>query len=183
MAKEQIFIKFSHKKDKIVLNLNNRIMNTTKLLSTQLILGLLIFSSCSNAEQKKEAQSNASTEVAADPGDWTTNKGIGPVTNISFDSSIDEGLAEEGQSIFVAKCSACHKPNKKYIGPAMVGIFERRTPEWTANMILNPTEMVQKDPMAKELLMEFNGTPMANQNLTQEEVRAVLEYFRTLKSE
>lgn len=50
-------------------------------------------------------------------------------------------------------------------------------------MIMNPMEMVQKDPIAKELLMEYNGTPMANQNLTQEETRAVLEYFRTLKSE
>jgi hypothetical protein len=40
--------------------------------------------------------------------------------------------------------------------------------------------MVQKDPMAKKLLMEFNGSPMANQNLTEDDARAVLEYFRTL---
>ena len=46
---------------------------------------------------------------------------------------------------------------------------------------LNPDEMVQKDPLAKALLMEFNGSPMANQNLTEEEARSVLEYFRTLK--
>lgn len=38
-----------------------------------------------------------------------------------------------------------------------------------------------KDPLAKELLIEFNGSPMANQNLSQEDARAVLEYFRTLK--
>ena len=34
-----------------------------------------------------------------------------------------------------------------------------RTPEWIMNMILNPTEMVEKDPLAKELLVEFNGSP------------------------
>mmetsp|Transcript_8335 Transcript_8335/g.27701 ORF Transcript_8335/g.27701 Transcript_8335/m.27701 type:complete len:159 (+) Transcript_8335:76-552(+) len=158
-------------------------MNITKLLSTLLILGLLITSACSNDEQNNGGQSDATVEAAADPGDWTTNKGIGPVTSINFDADINVALADEGQSIFTAKCSACHKPNKKYIGPAMANIFERRTPEWTANMIMNPMEMVQKDPIAKELLMEFNGTPMANQNLTQEETRAVLEYFRTLKSE
>jgi cytochrome c len=28
--------------------------------------------------------------------------------------------------------------------------------------------------------MESNGSPMANQNLTEEEARSVLEYFRTL---
>jgi hypothetical protein len=48
------------------------------------------------------------------------------------------------------------------------------------NMILNPDGMVKEDPVAKQLLMEYNGTPMANQNLTKEEARAVLEYFRTL---
>ncbi len=158
-------------------------MNTTKLLSTLLILGLLITAACSNGEQNSEGQNEVKVEASADPGDWTTNKGIGPITNISFDATIDQGLADEGQSIFTAKCSACHKPNKRYIGPEMAGIFDRRTPEWTANMIMNPMEMVQKDPIAKELLMEYNGTPMANQNLTQEETRAVLEYFRTLKSE
>ena len=47
-------------------------------------------------------------------------------------------------------------------------------------MILNPEEMTQKDPLAKELLIEFNGSPMANQGLTKEDARAVLEYFRTL---
>ena len=49
------------------------------------------------------------------------------------------------------------------------------------NMILDPEGMVQKDPLAKSLLIEFNGSPMANQSLTKEEARAVLEYFRTLK--
>jgi hypothetical protein len=47
------------------------------------------------------------------------------------------------------------------------------------NMILNPEEMVQKDPIAKQLLVEYNGAPMANQNLTEDEARAILEYFRT----
>ena len=47
-------------------------------------------------------------------------------------------------------------------------------------MILDPEKMVQEDPIAKQLLIDFNGSPMANQNLTDEEARAVLEYFRTL---
>ena len=45
---------------------------------------------------------------------------------------------------------------------------------------LNPEEMVNNDPIAKKLLVEFNGAPMANQNLTEDEARAVVEYFRTL---
>jgi hypothetical protein len=48
------------------------------------------------------------------------------------------------------------------------------------NMILNPEEMVNKDPIAKELLDRYLS-PMADQNLTEEEARKVLEYFRTIK--
>ncbi len=48
------------------------------------------------------------------------------------------------------------------------------------NMILNPENMTKEDPIAKKLLQEYNGVQMTNQNLTQEEARAVLEYFRTL---
>jgi len=47
------------------------------------------------------------------------------------------------------------------------------------NMILNPEEMIQKDPIAKQLLIDSNGAPMANQNLTEDEARSILEYFRT----
>ena len=38
--------------------------------------------------------------------------------------------------------------------------------------------MVKENPAAKQLLAEYIA-PMANQSLTQDEARAVLEYFRT----
>jgi hypothetical protein len=47
------------------------------------------------------------------------------------------------------------------------------------NMILNPAEMVEKHPEARKLLAEFM-TPMPDQNLTQDDARAVLEYLRSL---
>ncbi|WP_340154151.1 c-type cytochrome, partial [uncultured Winogradskyella sp.] len=82
---------------------------------------------------------------------------------------------------YTKMCTACHKADKKFIGPAPTGILSRRSPEWVMNMILNPEEMIKQDPLAQDLLLEFNGAPMANQHLTEEEARAVLEYFRTLK--
>jgi len=109
-----------------------------------------------------------------------TNKGIGPVTSLELPAEIDQAMATKGAEVYKSKCTACHKIGKKFIGPAPNGIFERRSPEWIMNMILNPDEMVQKDADAKALLIEFNGSPMANQNLTEEEARNVLEYFRTL---
>ena len=89
-------------------------------------------------------------------------------------------MVTHGAEVYKKMCTACHRPEKKFIGPAPKGIMERRAPEWIMNMILNPEQMVKENPLAKDLLMEFNGAPMANQNLTEEEARAVLEYFRTL---
>ena len=90
-------------------------------------------------------------------------------------------MATLGADVFKKMCTACHRPDKKFIGPAPKNILSRRSPEWIMNMILNPDEMVQKDALAKALLIEFNGSPMANQSLSEEDARAVLEYFRTLK--
>ena len=111
---------------------------------------------------------------------WESNYGIGPITAFELPAEIDQDMANNGMVVYEAKCTACHKAEKNFIGPAPKGIFERRTPAWVMNMIIDPEGMIAKDPIAKQLLIKFNGAPMANQNLTEEEARAVLEYFRTL---
>jgi hypothetical protein len=62
----------------------------------------------------------------------------------------------------------------------MKGIYERRSPEWVMNMLLNPAEMLKKDPVAIALLKEYNNIMMLNQNLTNDEARSITEYLRTL---
>ncbi len=108
------------------------------------------------------------------------NKGIGPITSIDLGNKVDQEMASHGADVFKNLCTACHRSDKKFIGPSPKNILSRRTPEWIMNMILNPNEMVQKDPLAKDLLIEFNGSPMADQSVTKEDARAILEYFRTL---
>lgn len=108
------------------------------------------------------------------------NKGVGPIKDVTIPETIDEELAAKGQEVYEKNCTACHKPDKKHIGPAPKDILERRTPEWVMNMIINPDKMVQEDPLAKDLLIEFNGSPMSNQGITEDEARAILEYIRTL---
>ena len=101
--------------------------------------------------------------------------------NPPLGATVDQALAEKGKELFKINCTACHKPTKKFIGPAPKGILERRAPEWVMNMILNPEEMIANDPIAKQLLLEANGAPMANQHLNEEQARAILEYFRTIE--
>jgi mono/diheme cytochrome c family protein len=95
-----------------------------------------------------------------------SNKGIGPISSMEFDAKIDDKLVETGAAAFKQKCTACHMAERKLIGPAMKGIYERRNPAWVMNIILNPTEMLQKDPTAMSLLKEYNNIMMLNQNLT-----------------
>ena len=144
-------------------------------------LVVIIASSCGGKEKKEDKVATPKEEnnevVDVDP---MNDKGIGPITSITL-AEIDETMAAEGNEIFKLKCSACHKFSKKFVGPALKGVTERRTPEWIMNMILNPEEMIQKNPIAKQLLIEANGAPMANQNLTEKEARLILEYFRTKK--
>ena len=133
----------------------------------------------SHAKSPAQPKAEEKATTADASADAMNNKGIGPVSELAL-AEVDQGLVAKGEDLFNKNCSACHKPDKRYIGPAVSGVTERRTPEWIMNMILNPTEMIQKDPLAKQLVGEYNGAVMANQNLTEEEARAILEYFRTL---
>ena len=163
------------------------------LIKIIFLFGISLLISCGDKEDKKENDEvqlgnyEKKDEVKqvekmpeADLIDMS-NKGIGPVKNLELPNEIDQGMVAKGKAGFDSKCLACHKTHKKFIGPAPVGILDRRSPEWIMNMILNPGEMVQNDPIAKQLLIEHNGSPMANQGLTEEEARQILEYFRTLK--
>jgi len=105
------------------------------------------------------------------------NKGIGPITELTL-SKIDTSLARFGKSLFKAQCVNCHKIDERYIGPALKGIAQRRSPEWIMNMMLNPIVMTQKDRIAIKLLSIYS-TQMLVQNLTKEDARSILEYLRT----
>ncbi len=131
-----------------------------------------------NRTQKEEKKEGAA-EVTEVPIDMD-NKGIGPIKSLVFDNEINQAMASQGEATFKQKCMACHLPDRKLIGPSMKGIYERRSPEWVINLLLNPTEMLKQDPIAKALLKKYNNVMMLNQNLSEEEARSVAEYLRTL---
>jgi mono/diheme cytochrome c family protein len=152
-----------------------------KLKVFGMVLTALFILSC-GGDAKKDSKAEKPAEVEAPAEiDPMKDKGIGPITSVTL-GELDEAMAATGKDVFKLKCSACHKVSKRFVGPALTGIMDRRTPEWIMNMILNPEEMVAKNKIAKDLLAEYLS-PMANQSLTEEEARQILEYFRTLKAE
>lgn len=106
------------------------------------------------------------------------DKGYGPVISITLEA-IDPELVAQGKQLFHNNCTACHRINKKHIGPKISGITKRRSPEWIMNIIFNPQEMMEKNPAAIQLLEEYKA-PMPNQYLNIDEVRSILEYFRSI---
>ena len=135
------------------------------------LLAIIVLTSC-GGDKKKENSKEQIVEI-----DPMKDKGIGPITHVDISNEIDNNMTERGKEIFKSMCSACHKIDQRVIGPALGGITKRRTPEWIMNMIMNPDQMVKENAQARKLLAEYIS-PMANQNLTEEETRFVLEYFR-----
>lgn len=151
---------------------------TIKLKLMALTIVLIALFSCGGNTPTTE---NTTTEPVVEniaPSDPMSDKGIGSITSVDITADVDPVVATEGEAIFTAKCTACHKMGKRYIGPDLTGVTTRRTPEWIMNMILNPEEMLAKNEIAKKLIAEYNA-PMANQNLTEAEARSILEFFRT----
>ena len=129
---------------------------------------------------------NSTNDAAASGGGAATSlsafqleNGIGPITEVvTLPAAVDEKMAEHGEEVFNQKCAACHKLEERYVGPALGKVLERRSPAFVMNMILNPQDMIEQHPVTKQLLAEFMSF-MPNQNLTQDEARAVLEYIRS----
>ena len=153
-----------------------------KLHFTICLLGTsLLYFQCSDSKSTSEnAPPPKSLVKKTEVMDPMKNKGIGPVSSVVLSADIDETMAANGKVLFEKLCTACHKSTKKFIGSSPKDILKRRSPEWAMNMIMNPDEMILEDPIAKQLLIEANGAPMANQNVSEEDARMILEYFRTL---
>ena len=129
----------------------------------------------SEAHEENEAH-EASEQEEGGLTAFEVENGIGPIKEAIVVGPIDSKLASQGEQIFTTKCSACHKLGEKYVGPALGQVTQRRTPTYVMNMMLNPQEMYERHPVAKDLLAQYM-TQMPNLSLTGEEARAIVEYL------
>lgn len=141
---------------------------------------LMMATACSSntqeGQQTRQENDGATVQMEEEPGESTTT-GESTTNSIDLTAEIDPALVEKGKAVFDVKCVACHMFDTRMIGPALAGVTQRRQPDWIMNMVMDPVMMTETDSIAKALLAEY-GIQMINQNINEEDARALLEYFR-----
>ena len=155
-------------------------MNRLTAWSTMLLLSLTLAacgggSSSSTPQPSGSAAQTESGTGAQDPEALAAE--IGPVKQVSLGEQIDAALARQGEQLFNTYCTACHRLDERFIGPALRDVTKRRGPVYIMNVILNPNGMIQRHPVMKQLVQEY-GTMMTDMALSEEQTRAILEYLR-----
>jgi nitrite reductase (NO-forming) len=98
--------------------------------------------------------------------------------NIPATAVPTEPVAIHGKVAFESKCLACHSiAGGDKLGPDLYGVTKRRDTPWLTRWLKDPEQMLQADASAKQLLDKYK-VPMPNQNLSDQEVREYLAYFK-----
>tara|TARA_A100001011_G_scaffold379952_1_gene446608 strand:+ start:1824 stop:3131 length:1308 start_codon:yes stop_codon:yes gene_type:complete len=68
---------------------------------------------------------------------------------------------QAGKKLFNSNCAACHKLNKKAVGPALKGVSAKYDREWLYSWIKNSSAMIKSgDPQAVAVWEEYNKVAM-----------------------
>ena len=98
----------------------------------------------------------------------------------SVNLSAQEANAANGEKLYKSVCAACHKLDKKLIGPALKGITEKRDQEWLIKWIKDSPGLIKSgDKLAIQVFEENNKLPMtANPQLSDQDILDILEYTK-----
>ncbi|MGO1245501.1 MAG: c-type cytochrome [Sphingobacterium sp.] len=154
-----------------------------KRLNILLFVGLLTTAiACNNnpktnsSETPPEAKVDQPKEMVVHDYLKEGNKGIGPIRSFT-QPQFQQRVADDGNKLFIVKCTMCHEHGEDKLGPALKGVTKKRTPEWILNLMLNTQEMFDKDPDALALKDDFESM-MVSVGLNEQEAKSILEYLR-----
>ncbi|WP_456378543.1 c-type cytochrome [Lutibacter sp.] len=98
----------------------------------------------------------------------------------SLNLSAQEADVANGEKLFKSTCAACHKLDKKLVGPALKGITDKREQDWLISWIKDSPGMIKSgDKLAIQVFEENNKLPMiANPQLSDQDIIDILEYTK-----
>lgn len=155
-----------------------------QILVSVFITGTLMFaiacnsSSDKNADQSGDNSAAKSDTSASASSSGNEKAGVGKFQHVELSHPLDQKMVTTGKNVYDLKCASCHKlSDEKLVGPGWKDVTKRRTPEWIMNFVTNTEEMLEKNAVAKNLY-EVCLVKMPNQNLSDDDARAVLEFQR-----
>jgi cytochrome c5 len=139
-----------------------------------------IIAACGGAKNENTAAASEPAAEKTESGNpsYDPHRGEGKFTKVDVGPNLDAAMAATGEKTYGVKCGSCHKlTDEKLVGPGWKGVTSRNTAEWIMNFITNTDEMLTKDPKAQAQL-EICLVRMPNQNLSDDEARALYEFMR-----
>ncbi|TXD70981.1 c-type cytochrome [Aequorivita lipolytica] len=108
-----------------------------------------------------------------------------PVADTAVASDSAGGDVAAGESLFKANCAACHKMDKKAVGPALRGVGEKYDRDWLYKWINNSQALIASgDALAVKLFEENNKAVMtAFPALSETDIDNILAYTDQPKAE
>lgn len=101
----------------------------------------------------------------------------GPTTEVEVE--VSEAVSR-GAALFEEKCVGCHTIGRgPTVGPDLEGVVESRERDWLLEWIQNPDEMLAAgDPLAVQMLEEWNNLAMPDLEITAEGASDILAYIQ-----
>lgn len=88
-----------------------------------------------------------------------------------------------GETIFNQNCVACHKMDKKVIGPPLQNVVEEQGSEWVYKWVKNNQKLRESgDGHANEIFNQYNGSAMPPyEHLGDKGLKDIIEYLSKWK--
>ena len=126
-----------------------------QMLGLVMVIGLLVFSSACELKRAEETASIATDSV-------TIN---------------------QGKSLFVLHCSACHSFKQDGIGPQLGGLTRLISPNWIHDFIKNPQAIIDVgDQRAQKLFDQYHTVMPWFEHLSDHDIEGIIAFLHTQKS-
>ncbi|MCB9033041.1 MAG: c-type cytochrome [Chitinophagales bacterium] len=112
---------------------------------------------------------------------FSFNNSLYSAVDVPTPESATDAKAVEGMDLFKANCAACHAVDKKVIGPALNGVWDRWESEESLHAWIKNSQafLATGDAYANNLYNEYNKSVMQSfPTLTDEQIANILVYVK-----
>ena len=105
------------------------------------------------------------------------------ISNVTLGQGNTDAVA--GESLFKSNCAACHKLDKRGVGPALRNVDEKYDREWLYKWIKNSQGLIKSgDSKAVAIFKEYNNSVMTSfPGLSNEDIDNIIAYTSLPKPE